>query len=121
MFSEDPVTSDAERTLADTFDDGGGSDYDGEDFSDDRQRLMRGNIAPTSLVDGSDHDEIRSPAISLDPTVTTQRRREVVSPVGRLQGGGAQVLSFSSANDGVFANLNAKPERGEKSEEQPPV
>ena len=28
---------------------------------------------------------------------------------------------FSSANDGVFANLNAKPERGEKTEEQPPV
>lgn len=29
--------------------------------------------------------------------------------------------TFSSSNDGVFANLNAKPELGEKTEEQPPV
>jgi hypothetical protein len=28
---------------------------------------------------------------------------------------------YTSANDGVFANLNAKPERGEKLEEHPPV
>lgn len=28
---------------------------------------------------------------------------------------------FTSANDGVFANLNAKPERGEKLEDHPPV
>ena len=29
--------------------------------------------------------------------------------------------SHSRSNDGVFANLDAKPERGEKLEEQPPV
>ena len=28
---------------------------------------------------------------------------------------------ISSANDGVFANLAAKPERGEKNEDLPPV
>jgi len=30
------------------------------------------------------------------------------------------MTNFASSNDGVFANLNAKPERGEKLEEQPP-
>lgn len=35
--------------------------------------------------------------------------------------GAALPSQFASANDGVFANLNAKPERGEKTEEQPPV
>jgi len=35
--------------------------------------------------------------------------------------GGAPYSSFSHSNDGVFANLDAKPERGEKLEEQPPV
>ena len=34
--------------------------------------------------------------------------------------GGAPFSSFSH-NDGVFVNLNAKPERGERLEEQPPV
>lgn len=33
---------------------------------------------------------------------------------GRVYGGG-------SGTDGVFANLSAKPERGEKQEEHPPV
>lgn len=41
---------------------------------------------------------------------------------GRPYTGGAPSLSFAQSNDGVFANLNAKPERGEKlEEEQPPV
>ena len=34
---------------------------------------------------------------------------------------GVPFATFSSANDGVFANLNAKPEKGEKVEELPPV
>lgn len=29
--------------------------------------------------------------------------------------------AITSSNDGVFANLNAKPERGEKNEDLPPV
>jgi hypothetical protein len=35
-------------------------------------------------------------------------------PTGRVYGGG-------SGSDGVFANLSAKPEAGEKTEEHPPV
>lgn len=38
----------------------------------------------------------------------------------RTQTGGAPFNSFRQ-NDGVFANLNAKPERGEDKEELPPV
>ena len=33
-------------------------------------------------------------------------------------GGSRQI---APSNDGVFANLNAKPERGEKNEDLPPV
>ncbi len=59
------------------------------------------------------------------PTVVQRRVTElpVFTPpttdggtTGRVYGGGSR-----SANDGVFANLSAKPERGEKTEEQPPV
>ncbi len=41
----------------------------------------------------------------------------VSGTTGRVYGGGS-----ASVNDGVFANLSAKPERGEKvEEEKPPV
>ena len=39
----------------------------------------------------------------------------------RPSSGAAPFSAFSHSNDGVFANLSAKPERGEKIEEQPPV
>lgn len=109
------MRSDADRTLADTFDDGG-SDNESND-GDDRQRLMRGN--PTSpsgdeprLASGDQpaedgnliHPSPRTPAASLNAPI-------------RVYGGGAR----PSSNDGVFANLSAKPEHGEKNEEQPPV
>lgn len=35
--------------------------------------------------------------------------------------GSGQGRMISSSNDGVFANLAAKPERGEKNEDMPPV
>lgn len=47
-----------------------------------------------------------------------------VTPAGVRQSivpGAAVPNQYTAANDGVFANLNAKPERGEKTEEQPPV
>jgi hypothetical protein len=34
---------------------------------------------------------------------------------------GGRVYGSGAASDGVFANLSAKPERGEKIEEHPPV
>ena len=109
------MNSDADRTLADTFDDGG-SDNESND-GDDRQRLLRGNPTPASgderrvapaeqpAGDGTPaHLSPRTPAASLNAPI-------------RVYGGGAR----PSSNDGVFANLSAKPEHGEKNEEQPPV
>jgi hypothetical protein len=102
LLSEDPVAEDADRTLADTFD--SDSDDDGDnDGRDDRQRLMRGD-----------------PRASDEPTTPGMQRRTTEIPVfntqtpstGRVYGGG---------NGGVWANLSAKPTRGEDAEEKPPV
>jgi hypothetical protein len=106
-----------DQNLADTFD-ADGSDSDEENDGDDRQRLMRGTPSSSSA------EQIHTPAT----TTTTDgerpppliERRATYLPVfaptttGRVYGGG-------SASDGVFANLSAKPEMGEKTEEHPPV
>lgn len=115
ILAEDPLISDADRTLADTFDDGSDSDNDMVDHGDDRQRIMRGNP--------SQSDEERNTSVAgLQPANT-----QFPGPTPAALDESNRVHSaatnnrFSSANDGVFANLNAKPERGEKIEEQPPV
>ncbi|KAG4026319.1 hypothetical protein MFRU_042g00480 [Monilinia fructicola] len=99
-----------DQNLADTFGDDASDDEDND--GDDRQRLMRGNPSSSTerLTTGTTSDEDRP---------TTQR---TVTPMpifvpptgGRVYGGG-------SGTDGVFANLSAKPERGEKQEEHPPT
>lgn len=100
VLAEDPAANDEDRTLADTFD----SDSDDDDDNgDDRQRLMRGN-----------------PQSEEEPPVPGIQRRVTELPVfntqapssGRVYGGG---------NGGVWANLSAKPTRGEDAEEKPPV
>lgn len=113
LSSEDPITSEAERTLADTFDDGTASDNESND-GDDRQRLMRGNPQPTSEDDESRPTLQR--AVTELPSFPASAPGTLAAPV-RVYGGGAR----PSSNDGVFANLSAKPEHGEKLEEQPPV
>lgn len=105
-----------DQNLADTFD-ADGSDSDEENDGDDRQRLMRGTPSTSSAeavgtIETATTDGER-PAPSIE-------RRATYLPVfaapttGRVYGGG-------SASDGVFANLSAKPETGEKTEEHPPV
>lgn len=117
LLSEDPITTEAERTLADTFDDGSDSDDDGHNDGDDRQRLMRANTHPS----GSDQQVVHDGNGPSLPGAAT-RLPVVVPPVpARPYRGAAPFSTFSHSNDGVFANLNAKPERGEKLEEQPPV
>lgn len=121
LFSEDPIASEAERTLADTFDDGSDSDEDGTHEGDDRQRLMRTNTTRPETEQGPVHDGDRpnlSTEISQFPGAISLEDSNV--PV-RPPTAGAPLSSFSHSNDGVFANLNAKPERGEKLEELPPV
>lgn len=114
LLSDDPLTSDADRTLADTFDspsDDEDSDSENGDGVDDRQRLMRGN--PT---EGAQHTTENSdaPRIGIERRVT---QLPVFTPQpntrGRVYGAGQ--------NDGVFANLSAKPTPGEDLEEKPPT
>lgn len=121
LLSEDPITTEAERTLADTFDDGSDSDDDGHNDGDDRQRLMRSNTHQSGSEQRVVHD---GNGPDLPGAVT--RIPIVVPPVSsntpaRPYTGATPFSTFSHSNDGVFANLNAKPERGEKLEEQPPV
>ena len=120
LLSSDPIASEAERTLADTFDDGSDSDPDdGNNVGDDRQRLMRANTAHSETEHKIIHDGDR-PNLSRDATHFPMAVTPATSIPARPYTGSAPFSSFSH-NDGVFANLNAKPERGEKLEEQPPV
>ena len=102
LLSEDPIRNDEDRTLADTFD-SDSEDEEDSDGRDDRQRLMRG-----------------TPQTEDAPVAPGIQRRVTELPVfntqtpssGRVYGGG---------NGGVWANLSAKPTRGEDAEEKPPV
>ena len=108
LLDQDSLASEADQNLADTFDDGF-SDH--EDHGDDRQRLVR--------VDAN----------SVEPNVTTRAgtapliERRVTElpaftpPTARPQGRSVN----RPTNDGVFANLAAKPERGENLDEKPPT
>jgi len=120
ISSQDPLTSHADRTLADTFDDGEGSDGEGEDDGDDRQRLMRGTATQQNTDGRTAHDGTRPAVVQRRVTELPNFTPRTVPTTGatrRVYGGGS-----ASVNDGVFANLNAKPERGEKTEEEkPPV
>ena len=105
-----------DQNLADTFD-ADGSDSDGENDGDDRQRLMRGT--PTSSSTEQLNADSRTPSETPRPPVIERRPTHLPEfapprPTGRIYGGG-------SGSDGVFANLSAKPEAGEKTEEHPPV
>lgn len=103
--------------MADTFDDGEGSDGDGEDGGDDRQRLMRGTATHQSVEEGIAQDGNRPAAIPRRVTELPAFLPPASDTIRRVYGGGS-----TSVNDGVFANLSAKPEKGEKiEEEKPPV
>lgn len=106
--------------LADTFDDGEGSDSDGNDEEDARQRLMRGTPSSPGDEQRIVHDGNRP--VVLQRTVTEfPGAAPAVATYSNINPGAAVPNQHTPANDGVFANLNAKPERGEKTEEQPPT
>jgi hypothetical protein len=111
--AETPV----DQNLADTFD-ADGSDSDEDNDGDDRQRLMRGTPSSSSTeqvnTQSTTTSETPRPPI-IERRVTHLPAFAPVQPTsGRVYGGG-------SGSDGVFANLSAKPETGEKVEEHPPV
>jgi len=102
LLSEDPIANEEDRTLADTFD-SDSDDDDDNDGRDDRQRLMRGN--PRT------EEEAAPPGIQRRVTELPVFNTQAPTP-GRVYGGG---------NGGVWANLSAKPTRGEDAEEKPPT
>ncbi len=119
LSSEDPLATVEDRTLADTFD--GPDSDDDDDGVDDRQRLMRADpSAAGSDGNGSNNNNASNFEAGRPPTIerrVTQLPVFSTTPIGgrRVNGGGGTV------NDGVFANLSAKPTRGEDADEKPPV
>lgn len=106
LFEADPLPNDADHTLEDAFDNG--SDSDDDDEPDDRQRLMRGTPSQTDSNVQSSSSSSSSSESQQRPTPSSSVRPTRSIGMGRT-------------NDGVFANLNAKPERaGEKPEEDLP-
>lgn len=83
---------------------------------------MRGNAEqPTpsqsdSNTPSDSQSSERPPVVERRVTMLPAFNTPTPAPSGRVVGGGN-----GSTNDGVFANLAAKPERGEKTEDQPPV
>jgi hypothetical protein len=103
-------------TLADAFDaDGDDSD---DDEPDDRQRLVRGNSFPVSSASSM----YGQPAAQ---TNATPPSRPIQLPVTGASGSpqaGSRVYGGGIQSDGVFSNMMARPESGEKTvEEMPPV
>jgi Protein of unknown function (DUF2370) len=119
LSHDDPLHNEGEdQTLADTFDDGEASDA--EDGSDDRQRLMRADPEAAARGAGQHQQQENQPTITTSTQRSPMRRRVTELPsftpiptTARQQPRGG--------NDGVFANLAAKPERGDNVDEKPPV
>ncbi|KAI9777693.1 MAG: hypothetical protein M1839_008612 [Geoglossum umbratile] len=116
LSQEDPLISDADRALADSFGDEGGDGSEGEDEGDDRQRLMRGTGAEAAAARGQGQE---TTAASTRPDTGGRQVTESPHFLSRRAGSARAYGSGRGVNDGVFANLSAKPEVGEK-EEQPP-
>ncbi|KAJ6189549.1 hypothetical protein N7519_004457 [Penicillium mononematosum] len=120
LLHTDPQHNDDEQTLADAFGDEDESDDDNE--PDDRQRLMRADPdfrAPSDNGPSATASSSESRGDSPDRTQSGPFRRPTMLPTftAPASGGSRQI---ASSNDGVFANLAAKPERGEKNDDLPP-
>lgn len=81
---------------------------------------MRTNTVHSESEQRVVHDGVR-PSLPRSITQFPGAVPSITPNVPARPAGGAPFVSFSHSNDGVFANLDAKPERGEKIEEQPPV
>jgi hypothetical protein len=121
FFSEnDPLTSDVDRTLADTFDSPSDDEDDHDHVEpDDRQRLMHGQPSP-------DHDDQNGDDASPSQNATSTPPRRIERRVTQLpvfvpSAIGGRVYGGGNANDGVFSNLAAKPASGDLEDEKPPV
>jgi hypothetical protein len=105
----DPLADDAERTLAETFD----SPSDDEDEADNEEGEDRN--ARRRLIPSESNTQERGTSNSNPPVERRVTQYPAFAPTTtRLYGSGR-------ANDGVFANLSAKPSQTEEVDEKPPV
>ncbi|KAI0466784.1 hypothetical protein F4859DRAFT_526493 [Xylaria cf. heliscus] len=119
--SADRRRQNVDSDLADAFDTDGD---DSDDEPDDRQRLVRGNSFPVSQSAGVSAPASTTQAESRQspPGLPSTQSQSFAGARGaqpttnsRIYGGGIQ-------SDGVFSNMTARPERGEKIvEEAPPT
>ncbi|KAJ0416129.1 hypothetical protein BJY00DRAFT_292136 [Aspergillus carlsbadensis] len=132
LLRDDPLhRTSTDQTLADAFDD---SESEAGDEPDDRQRLMRAQPDPWAAVDTGNTsipaETVGAPSSSgasseSQPQSNVQsmggiQRRQTLLPFFNSTSGSGSARAIPSSNDGVFANLAAKPERGEKTEDLPP-
>lgn len=101
-----------DATLADAFDaDGDDSD---DDEPDDRQRLVRQSSFPVSGASATSNRSSAERPNALE--------RQSAVPGGSAGQASSRIYGGGIQSDGVFSNMTARPERGEKIvEEQPPV
>ncbi|KAK3070946.1 hypothetical protein LTR53_009535 [Teratosphaeriaceae sp. CCFEE 6253] len=105
--------SEAERNLDDAFD-APSDDEDNDRGPHDQRRLISSEYPPTTPVEEVVEETGARP--------TTGQRRVTEIPVFAPSAtGGRAVANNSQSNDGVWANLNAKPRAGEDLEEKPPT
>lgn len=100
-------------TLADAFD---ADEDDSDDEPDDRQRLVRQSSfpVPNNSTGRNSNGDARSSAPRGQP--------QFPSSGANSQQAGSRVYGGGIQSDGVFSNMMARPERGEKVvEEAPPV
>ncbi|KKK25517.1 hypothetical protein P175DRAFT_0511633 [Aspergillus ochraceoroseus IBT 24754] len=130
LLRDDPLhRNSTDQTLADAFDD---SESEAGDEPDDRQRLMRAQPEhwpaadtdnPSALTEAASSSGASSgpqPAQSNEQPTRRIPRRQTLLPFFGTSPSSGSARVISSSNDGVFANLAAKPERGEKTEDLPP-
>lgn len=112
---DDEAQTPAERNLHDAFDAPSDEDTSEDEDSQNTRRLIPSDRTPT--LSPSDEDNA-SP--SHTPRPTTQRTVTSI-PIFTPPTSSSTRAQPAGGNDGVWANLNAKPRPGEELEEKPPT
>jgi hypothetical protein len=110
---DDARSNEADRDLDNAFD-APSDDEDDDDDTRDRRRLIA-TSEETPNYDGAQSSSTTRP--DAPPRSVTQLPSFPTTPAG----GSGRIVGSSQANDGVFANISAKPRAGEDLEEKPPV
>ncbi|KAK5172897.1 uncharacterized protein LTR77_003018 [Saxophila tyrrhenica] len=110
-----PPQNEQQRNLNDAFDAPSDDDSDDEQPRDQRRLIQSDRTPSRSPSDGS------SPQGGARPTAPQRTVTEIPVFVPPPGGSGRVVGGGSQANDGVFANITAKPRPGEELEEKPPT